>query len=110
MGPIKPVTPQDSLFWRIIHFPLLLIIIGMGMVIGPEILVSMAVRFVVHPRGPLGSLIAGLCATAAAVIGYTVFVRFVERRPAVSEFAAPGWPKELGAGLLAGFLLFSLVV
>jgi len=110
MVPIKAVTPPDSLLWRIIHFPLLLIIIGMVMVIGPEILVSMAVRFVMHPHGPLGSLITGLCATAAAVIGYTVFVRFVERRPAVSEFAAPGWPKELGAGLLTGFLLFSLVV
>ena len=110
MEPIQPVTPPDSLFWRIIHFPLLLIFIGMVMVIGPEILVAMTARFVVHAHGPLASLATGLCTTGAAVIGYILFVRFVERRPAVSEFAAAGWAKELGAGLLTGFLLFSLVV
>lgn len=110
MEPIKPVTPSGSLLWRIIHFPLVLILIGMVMVIGPEILVSIAAHSVVHAHGPLGSLATGLCATVAAVIGYILFVRFVERRPAVAEFATPGWSKELGAGLLTGFLLFSLVV
>ncbi|GAA0329401.1 type II CAAX endopeptidase family protein [Sphingomonas oligophenolica] len=110
MGPIKPVTPPGSLFWRILHFPPLLIIIGMVMVIGPEIIVSMIAHFVVHAQGPLGTLATALCETLAAVAGYVLFVRFVERRPAVSEFAAPGWSKELGAGLLTGLLLFSLVV
>ncbi|MEP7008021.1 MAG: type II CAAX endopeptidase family protein [Sphingomonas bacterium] len=110
MEPIKPVTPPGSLLWRIIHFPLVLILIGMAMVIGPEILVAIAAHSVVHAHGPLGSLATSLCATVAAVIGYVLFVRFVERRPTVAEFAAPGWSKELGAGLLTGFLLFSLVV
>jgi len=110
MEPITPVTPPGSLFWRIVHFPLLLIIIGMVMVIGAEVLVAMTAHFVVHATGPLASLATGLCTTVAAVIAYVLFVRFVERRPAVAEFAARGWAKELGAGLLTGFLLFSLVV
>ena len=108
MEPVKPVTPPNSLAWRIVHFPLLLIVIGMVMVVGSELLVSIGAHLL-HLKGPVTSLVVGLCVTLAAVVSYIVFVRFVERRPAVAEFALPGWPKELAAGLLIGFLLFSLI-
>ena len=110
MEPIKAVTPPNSLVWRIIHFPLVLLIIGMVMVIGAEVCVLWLAHFVPHAPGGLFGVVTAMGGAAAAVAAYVIFVRFVERRPGVAEFGLSGWWKELGAGLISGFLLFSVVV
>jgi membrane protease YdiL (CAAX protease family) len=110
MEPIKPVTPPNSLVWRIVHFPLVLLLIGIAFVVG-AIMTSAFVRkaFPEAANNWLAVLIAVLVA-AVFVAFYWAFVRLVELRPAVAEFALKGWAKELGAGLLSGVILFSIVV
>ncbi|MFA6117133.1 MAG: type II CAAX endopeptidase family protein [Sphingomonas sp.] len=110
MEPIKPVTPPNSLVWRIVHFPLVLLVIGIAFVAG-AIMTSAFVRkaFPEAANNWLAVLIAVLVA-AVFVAFYWAFVRLVEHRPAVAEFALNGWAKELGAGLLSGVILFSIVV
>ncbi len=110
MEPIKPVTPPNSLVWRIVHFPLVLLVIGIAFMAG-AIMTSAFVRkaFPEAANNWLAVLIAVLVA-AVFVAFYWAFVRLVELRPAVAEFALNGWAKELGAGLLSGVILFSIVV
>jgi hypothetical protein len=109
MQPSYPSTPPTRA-WRVVHYPPVLLAIGMVMVIAPVLLASRALTPLAPVLGPNGT---GLLATALSMLlpvaGYRAFNRFVERRPNV-EFASAGAARELGAGLLAGVLLFSLVM
>lgn len=109
MEPIKPVTPPNSLVWRIVHFPLVLLAIGLALAIAAGY-VGFRINNLI-PRGGEGLAVLRACIAAGMlVLAYVVFVRFVERRPGVPEFGAPGWLKELGGGLLLGFVLFTIVI
>ena len=104
-----PNTPPNSLVWRIVHFPLVLLVIGIAIFLGTSAL-SARIRllFPVQKGTPLAILFA-LIVAGMFVGTYCLFVRWVERRPVV-EFGLRGWAGELGFGVLAGFGLFSVVI
>lgn len=110
MEPIRPVTPPNSLVWRIVHFPLALLVIGIAFMIGAGMTATLVSRAIPHAKNDLLAVLVAILVAAIFIAFYCAFVRLVERRPVVAEFALNGWAKELGAGLLGGFLLFSVVV
>jgi membrane protease YdiL (CAAX protease family) len=109
MLPTEPNTPPNSRVWRFLHFPLVLLFIGFVFVFGGQIVASGLAKL----SPPLeGTPIAVLQAAAFAALiagAYVAFVRLIERRPVV-EFATVGWARELGGGVVAGTVLFSLVI
>jgi membrane protease YdiL (CAAX protease family) len=110
MEPIKPVTPPDNLFWRIVHFPLVLLVIGIAMMIGAEIAAQIVSYLIPHAGNGWLAVLAAIASAAVVVFIYWILVRFVERRRGFEEFGRAGWARELGAGLLGGLALFSVVV
>lgn len=110
MEAIKPVTPPDSLFWRIVHFPLVLLVIGIAMMIAAEIAANLVAYAIPHAGNGWLAVLAAIVTAAVVVFVYWVLVRFVERRRGFAEFGRAGWARELGAGLLGGLALFSVVV
>ena len=110
MEPIKPVTPPNSRIWPVIHFPLVLLVVAAGLIMGAGFIAQLVSHAIPHAdNGWLAVLVAILVAAIFAT-AYCVFVRFVERRPTVAEFDLTGWARELGAGVLIGLILFSIVV
>lgn len=110
MNPIKPVTPPNSQTWRIVHFPPVLLVIGVVFMVGALTTSSYVRHLLRHPGNDWSALLIAILVAAIFVVFYYVFARFVERRPTVAEFESAGWAKELGAGLLGGLLLFSVVI
>lgn len=110
MEAIKPVTPPNILVWRIVHFPLVLLLIGIAFMIGAGMTSTLVSRAIPHAKNDWLAVGVAVIVAAIFVAFYWAFVRLVERRPVVAEFALNGWAKELGAGLLGGVLLFSVVV
>ena len=113
MQPSFPTTPRDSRFWRVLHFPLVTLCIGLFAVLLSSSLFQLIVRrsFGIVPRTatPATGLAITIGAVLAGIAAYRVFNRWVERRGNV-EFAGNDAPRELGAGLVAGLVLFSAVV
>ena len=107
---LVPVTPPNSIIWRIVHFPLVLLLIGIAFMVGAGITTTLVSRAIPHANNDWLAVGVAVIVAAIFVAFYCAFARLVERRPAVEEFALNGWAKELGAGLLGGFLLFSVVV
>ncbi|MEO7168943.1 MAG: type II CAAX endopeptidase family protein [Sphingomonas sp.] len=110
MNPIKPVTPPNSLVWRVVHFPLVLLAIGIAFMMGAGMTATLVSRAIPHAHNDLLAVLVAILVAGIFVAYYCAFVRLVERRPFVAEFALSGWAKELGAGLLGGLLLFSVVI
>ncbi len=113
MQPSYPTTPRGSLFWRVVHFPLVALVIGLIAVLLPSGLFQVATFKLlgVTPRtvSPPAELAITVGAVLAAVAGYRVFNRWVERRGNV-EFAQFDAVREFSAGLAAGLVLFSAIV
>ncbi len=110
MQPTLPNTPPNSIVWRIVHFPMTLLVIGIAFMIGAGFTATFVSHAIPHAANPsLGVLVAVLVA-AIFMAYYVAFVRLVERLPRVDAFGLSGWAGELGAGLLAGLVLFSAVV
>ncbi len=100
---------QSSLGGRILRHPLVLLIIGF-VFFGVLYVLTGAAASAYKPlrNTPLQSLITLACAALAIVI-FKLFQRRIERRED-AEFTLAGAGKELGLGLLIGFLLFSVMV
>jgi membrane protease YdiL (CAAX protease family) len=106
--PIEPVTPDGSTTWRVVHFPVVLLVIAaIGIVMaGVSVkLFGLSLRYFTYVPGAryLGPLVAA----AAICIVYRLFVRVVERRPDIEELGTAGWLRELalGFGIGAGWSL-----
>lgn len=100
-----------SLAWRIIHHPMMLLVIAIMVMIVANIAAAFAGKAILQAGsadGPL-SIVASSVAALIVFLAYAAFCRFVEQRP-VREFALSGAVVELGAGLLIGVLLFCAVV
>lgn len=111
MLPTEPNTPPNSIVWRVIHFPLTLLVIAFVMLIVSG-MVSHLVGLPDNRPGDHGGwahFAVGLANAGIVVLVYWVLVRFIERRPAMADFGARGWLAELGGGFGAGLALFSLV-
>jgi membrane protease YdiL (CAAX protease family) len=109
MLPTLPNTPPHSRVWRMIHYPLVLLVLGIITVAAAAFL-SATIRpfFPIERNGPLAILFS--CIAAGIFMGaYALFVRWIERRP-VDELGTRNWAGELAWGLLAGLLLFSVVI
>ena len=110
MLPTEPNTPPNSIVWRVVHFPLTLLVIAIALIIAG----SMAAHLVLPSNRPgdvSGWVRVAVSAANAGIIvlAYWILVRFVERRREVADFATRGWLAELGGGFGAGIVLFSLV-
>ena len=110
MLPTEPNTPPNSIIWRVVHFPLTLLVIAIALIIAG----SMAAHLVLPSNRPgdvSGWVRVAVSAANAGIIvlAYWILVRFVERRREVADFATRGWLAELGGGFGAGIVLFSLV-
>jgi len=112
MLPTQPNTPPGSTVWKVIHFPLVLLVIGLAFMAVAGWLSGVASGLLlglgVDPNGPMAAVL-GVIVAALFTGAYLLFVRLIERRTPTA-FGLDGWAKELGAGLLIGFLVFSAIV
>jgi membrane protease YdiL (CAAX protease family) len=112
MLPKQPNTPPGSTVWKVIHFPLVLLIIGIAFMAIAGLLSSFAAGLLhglgLDQNGPSAALLGAIVAVIFTA-AYLAFVRLIERRTPTA-FGLNGWAKELGAGLLIGFLIFSAIV
>jgi hypothetical protein len=104
-----PVTNKPNLALRILRFPLVLIVLG-GVLFTA---IATPVEWVSElgsnaVTGPL-ILVASIATCIIIVLVWKLWRRWVEGSPD-EEFTFAAMGKELGTGLLAGFVLFSLVV
>ncbi|MCM8729629.1 CPBP family intramembrane glutamic endopeptidase [Hephaestia sp. GCM10023244] len=112
MLPTEPNTPPSSMVWKVVHFPLVLLAIGLAFMVAAGALSGLVSgvlqRIEPDGNGPMGAVLGA--AVAAVFTGaYLAFVWLVERRRPTA-FGLKGWARELGAGLLIGFLIFSAIV
>ncbi|MES2058298.1 MAG: type II CAAX endopeptidase family protein [Pseudomonadota bacterium] len=110
MQPTPPNTPPNSFVWRIVHFPPVLLAIGISFIIGAMTISGLVSRAFRQTGNDWLAVLLAIIVAAIFAAFYCAFVRLVERRPGVPEFALPGWARELGSGLLVGLVLFSIVV
>lgn len=101
--------PARPIAWRIIHFPLVLILLAMVTVAGASALSGVLVYYIPgDPNGP-AAILRGAVPAAVFMGVYWAFCHWIEHRPA-HELALRGAGAELGVGLLIGAALFALVV
>jgi len=98
--------PQPGLALRIVRFPLTLMLIGGAVLVGALSAASYLLRSLEPPRNSPWEALAGLAMAAVVVLAYKAYKRWIERARD-TEFDLTGAPRELGLGLLAGFVLFS---
>ena len=112
MLPTQPNTPPGSTVWKIVQFPLVLLVIGLAFMAIAGMLSSFVAGLLqglgAGQNGPM-AVVFGAIVAAIFTGAYLLFVRLVERRKPTA-FGLAGWAKELGAGLLIGFLIFSAIV
>lgn len=105
--PIQPVTPPDSKVWRVIHFPVMLAICALGLLVaavqGIKLLVGLGLDHFTYIPG--FRYLVPLLGVAAVVLVYFVFVRIVERRRDFEELDKAGWLSEVGLGFAGGLAL-----
>lgn len=108
MLPTEPSTPPGGIVWRIIHFPLTLIVLA-----ALTFVATMQLTRLIHPYFPVEqpwiAIVFALVSAGLFIATYALYVRWIERRP-VGEFGLRNWYGELGGGALAGFVLFSVVI
>lgn len=109
MLPTEPNTPPNSRIWRIIHFPLVTLLIGIAFYLLSAVAATFVSRSFPKNHNDPSEVALAVIVAALFAAGYIAFVRRIEQRP-VTEFGLSGWWKELGAGLLGGAALFSLVL
>lgn len=99
------MTDTPGLLRRIIAFPLTLLIAEFALIVLTGIGASMAAARLTERNTPL-QVLGALLFAGVVIAVYKALRRFLERAPD-AEFALPGAGRELGAGLLGGFVLFS---
>lgn len=109
----QTIPPKPNLFWRILQFPLTRILIAFVFVALAYGLVEVGLLLLGQSLGiasnPFWQLLSALLIVLVAYFAYWAYVRAIERRP-LTELSFQGMPRELGAGLLFGFVLFTIVI
>lgn len=100
---------ESTLPGRILRHPMSLLVIGFIVFVVLYGLTGAAAGSVKALRNTPAQTAITLGCAAIGVLVYKAFQRWIERRED-AEFALAGAGKELGAGLLFGFLLFSVMV
>lgn len=108
----EPV-PSTGLIWKIINFPLTRIIIALLFIavaiIGRDILLSSISKTFSLDNAISMNLVNMILTILAVHFSYLLYVRLIEKRPAV-ELSKMGFPKELVGGMLIGFGLFTVII
>jgi membrane protease YdiL (CAAX protease family) len=104
-------APTDKPLWRkVVDFPLVAMLIALGVVIGCAVVTMLLVRYVVPPVPPLTSnLEFDLIAILLLIIAYELIIRRLGEHPH-DDYRDPKALRHLGLGLGAGFLIFSFAV
>ena len=108
MDALPAAAARPNLPVRILRFPVTLLIfetLAFGFVFGSLESAGIAARLGISQFGFFVFVVAG---SLLLILTWKVFRRWIEGERD-HEFTLPGAGKELGAGLLAGFLLFSLI-
>lgn len=103
-GPASP----PGLLKRIIAFPISLMLIGLVMMALFAFTASRLFKLAHAPKNTPLSALGALIVALACVLAYKAFKRWVERAPD-REMPRAGLPVELPAGIVFGFLLFSVM-
>ncbi|THD37386.1 MAG: CPBP family intramembrane metalloprotease [Sphingomonas sp.] len=109
MLPTEPNTPPNSAFWRVVHHPMVLLILSVPMIFVCALASSKAGRLIGANTTGTGTIAGAVIGAAIFFAAYWLFVRYVERRPVV-EFAPSFAPKELTIGLAIGVAVLTAVV
>jgi uncharacterized protein len=107
--PIEPVTPEGSQVWRVVHFPVVLA----GVAVGLLALAAAAIQLLGYGLAGVGYVpgaryLVPVIAAAAMTGVYLLFVRLVERRRSVEELGRHGALHEGGIALAGGLALAGL--
>jgi membrane protease YdiL (CAAX protease family) len=103
-GTGRPTTTRGA---RALANPIVRIVLALLFIAIPFALIAAPFNMFVADKSlkRLGALLL----TAIVLGAYSSYVRIVEKRP-VAELSGPRMPRELGAGVLLGALLFSVMV
>src|SRR5258705_9062629 len=99
-------SPQQPSAWqRFIQFPVTRIVVGIFMILVSVLITQLLVT--APPFSPLAkNILLGIFTIPVAYWTYYAYIHYIERR-SVSELSFTGSFKELGQGILIGFLLFT---
>ena len=104
--PVEPTTPPGSTIWRIVHFPLVLAVVALGLLVLAGIATNVVgVGFRAAGHVPGARFLTPIISTAAVAGAYWLFVRVVERRRDMAELGTAGWLREAGLGFAGGLVL-----
>lgn len=109
MQPIEPNTPPDSPVWRVIHHPMMLLLLSVPMIFACAILSSAVGHILKANHTDAGGVAAAVIGAAIFFGAYWAFVRFVERRPVVEFAFRPALP-ELAIGIVGGIAILAAIV
>jgi membrane protease YdiL (CAAX protease family) len=109
MQPVEPNTPPNSPVWRVIHHPMMLLLLSVPMIMVCAIVSSMVGRALRASHTDAGGIMTAVIGAAIFFAAYWGFVRFVERR-AVVEFAWRPAPMELAIGIGGGVAILAAIV
>jgi hypothetical protein len=110
MDQVTTVSGDKPLWRKIVDFPLVAMLIALAVVIACFALTSLLVRQVVPPVPPFTSnLEFDLIAIVLLFIAYELIIRRLGEHPR-DDYRDPNALKNLGLGLGAGFLIFSVAV
>lgn len=109
MQPIEPNTPPNSPVWRVIHHPMMLLVLSIPMILACAVISSGIGRALRASHTDGGGVVSAIVGAAIFFGAYWGFVRFVERRP-VAEFAFRPAPAELAIGIAGGIAILTAIV
>lgn len=109
MQPIEPNTPPNSPVWRVIHHPMMLLVLSIPMILACAVISSGIGRALKASHADGGGVVTAIVGAAVFFGAYWGFVRFVERRP-VAEFAFRRAPTELAIGIAGGIAILTAIV
>jgi len=109
MQPIEPNTPPNSPVWRVIHHPMMLLLLSIPMILACAVISSGIGRALRASHTDGGGVVSAIVGAAIFFGAYWGFVRFVERRP-VAEFALRRAPAELAIGIVGGIAILTAIV
>lgn len=110
MERVESVTPAKPLWRRIVDFPLVAMLIAVGIVILCFAAALLIGRYLVPPvPGLTRELTFDLIAIPILILAYKLVIRRLGERPR-DDYRDPAALRNLGLGLGAGFLVFSLAV
>ena len=102
------IDQQPGLVRRIIAFPLSLLLIGFVWIVASTAGTGQAYELLGFPRNTPSKTFGAVLTAVVIIFGYKAYKRWIERAPD-NELSFSRALPELGAGLLLGTLLFSLM-